>query len=86
MFVDIPLPENTQLILIAIVVFLFIVWLIHRIENRIKSLAQNAVYDKFPFLKKAVDSFEAKLEYLSRRVEAIEDRVFELEKNKTKNI
>ncbi|MGD9015599.1 MAG: hypothetical protein PVI33_06225 [Candidatus Omnitrophota bacterium] len=86
MFADIPLPENTQQIIIAVIIFLFIVWLIHRIENRIKSLAQNAVYDKFPFLKKAVDSFEAKLEFLSKRVDAIEDRIFELEKNKTKNI
>jgi len=82
----VSMTENTYQVAIAILILLFIAWLLHRIGSRIKSLAKDSVYENFPFIKKSVDSFQAKLDYLSRRVDAIEDRIFNLEKDKAKNI
>ena len=84
--INIPVPENVHQAVIAILVFLFVVWLIHRIENRIKSIAQDVAYNNFPFLKKAVESFQDKLDHLNSRVGALEDRTYNLEKDKPKNI
>jgi hypothetical protein len=84
--INIPIPQSTHQAVIAVLVFLFVMWLIHRIENRIKSIAQNVAYNNFPFLRRAVDSFQTKLDHLISRVDALEDRIYNLEKNKTKNI
>lgn len=84
--VNIPMPENINQVVIAVLIFLFVMWLIHRIEYRIKSIAQNVAYNNFPFLKKSADSFQDKLGHLTSRVDALEDRIYNLEKDKTKNI
>jgi hypothetical protein len=84
--IPVSIPENTYQVAIVILILLFVVWLLHRISNRIKSLAKDSVYENFPFIKKSVDGFQTKLDYLSKRVDAIEDRIFNLEKNKTENI
>jgi len=84
--INISLSENTYQIVIAVLIFLFLVWLIHRIETRIKSIALNVAYENFPFLKKAAEDFQTKLDHLISRVNGIEERIDILEKNKTKDI
>ena len=84
--INIPIPESTHQAAIAVLVFLFVVWLIHRIENRIKSIAKDVAYNNFPFLKKAVESFQEKLDHLTSRLDELEDRIYNLEKDKPKDV
>jgi cbb3-type cytochrome oxidase subunit 3 len=67
-------------LIFPIVIFLFIIWLVYRIENR---AAREVIYRNFPFFKEAVDSFHIKLEYLITRVDALEDKIDRIE-NKIK--
>jgi hypothetical protein len=62
------------------VIFLFIIWLVYRIENR---AAKEAIYKNFPLFKDAVDSFQLKLDYLITRVDALEEKIIRIE-NKIK--
>ena len=77
------MQDNTPhlvFIIIPIVIFLFIIWLVYRIENR---AAQEVIYKNFPFFKDSVDSFHLKLEYLITRVNMLEEKIVRLE-NKIK--
>ena len=65
------LPE----ILIPVVLFLFIIWLIYRVENR---LARRAIYRNFPFFKDAVGNFQQKIDNLNARVESLEEKLIAL--------
>jgi len=70
------MPENISQLIIPAFIFLFIMWLIHRIENR---AAKEAIFKNFPFFKDAVGSFQLKIDYLTTRVEALEEKVNKLE-------
>ena len=83
MYVHIPMPQGSQQAAIAALIFLFVMWLIVRIVSRIKSIAQNVAYNNFPFLKKSVEGFQAKLDYLTSRIDTLESRIYKLEKDKT---
>lgn len=62
--------------ILAIIIFLFIVWLVHRIENH---SAQDAIYRNFPFFEKAVNSFQFKIDNLTSRIESLEKRIKSIE-------
>lgn len=70
------MPENISRLIVPALIFLFIMWLIQRIENR---AAREAIFKNFPFFKEAVDSFQLKIDYLTTRVEALEEKVNKLE-------
>jgi pilus assembly protein TadC len=63
-------------LIIPIVIFLFIIWLVYRIENR---AAKEVIYRNFPFFKDAVDSVHLKLEYLITRVDVLEEKINRIE-------
>ena len=73
------MPDFTNQALVPVLVLLFIIWLIHRIETRMRPIAKKAVYDNFPFLKNSVDNVEQKLKYINTRMESMEVRIAELE-------
>lgn len=62
--------------ILAIIIFLFIVWLVHRIENH---SAQDVIYRNFPFFEKAVNSFQFKIDNLTSRIESLEKRIKTIE-------
>jgi uncharacterized protein YlxW (UPF0749 family) len=68
---------NFPEILIPIVLFLFIIWLTYRIENR---LARRAIYRNFPFFKDAVGNFQQKIDNLNARIESLEKKLTRLER------
>lgn len=68
---------NFPEILIPVVLFLFIFWLIYRIENRI---ARQAIYRNFPFFKDAVGNFQQKIDNLNARIELLEGKLITLER------
>ena len=74
------IPSNLSQILIPVIIFLFIVWLIHRIENRLRPMAKQAIYDNLPFLKTSAESFEQKINFLAAHLESLENRITQLEK------
>lgn len=63
-------------LIVPIVTFLFLIWLVYRIENR---AAKDAIYKNFPLFKDAVDSFQLKIDYLISRVNALEERIIRIE-------
>jgi hypothetical protein len=72
--------SHSIFLILPIVTFLFIIWLVYRIENR---AAKEVIYRNFPFFKDAVNSFQLKLEYLITRIDAVEDKIDRIE-NKIK--
>ncbi|MBM3245790.1 MAG: hypothetical protein FJZ13_00465 [Candidatus Omnitrophica bacterium] len=71
------MPQNVVPLFIPVVIFLLIILVIHRIENR---AARQTIYNNFPFFKEAVDSFQMKMDNLFARVKALEKKVNELER------
>lgn len=67
-------------LILPIITFLFIIWLVYRIENH---AAKDAIYRNFPLFKDAVDSFQLKIDYLITRVDALEEKIIRIE-NKIK--
>ncbi len=78
LFTAFMLGDMHQFIL-PVVLLLFIIWLVHRLERRI---VEGAIYKNFPFFKEAVNSFQQKLDYLDLRIEQIENRISNLERSK----
>jgi len=70
-------------IIIPGIIVLFIIWLIYRIKNRIRLVVSNEIYKNFPAIKKTIDSFEHRMNYLKTQIELLEHKITELE-NKTK--
>ena len=70
-------------ILISGIIVLLIIWLIHRIKNRIRLIVSNEIYKNFPAIKNSIDSFEHRMNYLKTQIELLEHKITELE-NKTK--
>lgn len=70
------MDENVLQLVRTVLIFLFLIWLVHRIEIR---AAKDAIYKNFPFFKDAVNNFQIKLDYLSARAEALEARIGKIE-------
>lgn len=67
---------DTRPYVLPLLVFLFMVWLLHRVEKR---AADSAIYRNFPFFKEAVNSFQQKMDYLGTRIDQLEMRMRRLE-------
>ena len=76
------MPENVYQALIPIVVILFVIWLVYRIEKRLKPMVKDEIYGNFPFFKDAIEGFGLKINYITTRIEELERRVKELESHR----
>lgn len=65
--------------ILPVILLLFIIWLVHRLERR---TIENAIYKNFPFFKEAVNSFQQKLDYFDLRLEQLENRISKIERGK----
>ena len=70
------MDENILQLAKTVLIFLFLIWLVHRIEIR---AAKDAIYKNFPFFKDAVNNFQIKVDYLAARVQALEERMGKIE-------
>lgn len=73
------MQEAIYHVVVAALILLFVLWLIYRIESRV---AKHLVYKNMPYMKDSVNSFQLKLDYLTSRINSIEEKVNNLEKNK----
>ena len=51
--------------ILPVILLLFIIWLVHRLERR---TIENAIYKNFPFFKEAANSFQQKFDYFDLRI------------------
>jgi len=72
------MPGNLNPFILPVILLLFIVWLVHRLERR---TVEDTIYKNFPFFKEAVNSFQQKLTYLDLRLTELDNRISKLEKN-----
>ncbi|RJP27190.1 MAG: hypothetical protein C4533_08260 [Candidatus Omnitrophota bacterium] len=75
MFAGAALKDGNFTIL-DILLILFVIWLVIRIENR---AARNAVYKNFPFFKEAAGGMQQKIDHLNVRMDNLEKRLAKLE-------
>jgi len=68
-------------VMLPAIIFLFMLWLMHRMEKR---TAEDAVYRNFPFFKEAVNNYQQKLDFLHLRVDTLEERIIRLETSRPK--
>lgn len=75
------MPEDLNQGVLPIIVCLFVIWLLYRINNRIaQRVVGNKITKDFPYLKSSAENFQHKVDYLNSRVEIVEQRINELEK------
>ena len=79
-FPDYIFNEN---VLIPAAIILLIIWLIYRIKRRIKLAIAKAVYTEiykhFPVIKKEMENFEYRINFLNNLTNSLERRINELE-------
>lgn len=67
--------------ILPLIVILFVIWLLYRINSRIaQKVIGNKISKDFPYLKSSAENFQHKINYLHSQVEALEQRINELEK------
>lgn len=71
--------DNVAQVLIPLVIFLFVIWLVYRIENRI---ARKTIYRNFPFFKDAVENFQQKIDNLNSRLDFLEGKIRTMQREK----
>ena len=72
------LQNDSRSYILPVVLLLFIIWLVHRLERR---AVEQAIYKNFPFFKEAVSDFSQKLTNLDLRVGELDNRLNKIEKN-----
>jgi uncharacterized protein YoxC len=70
------MDDGFFLAIIVAVIFLFVIWLIYRID---KLAAKKSIYKDFPFIKDAMDNFQHKIDYFTTRMDALEEKVNKLQ-------
>ena len=73
MFSVLPFPIDN--IIIPIIVALLIIWLVYRIQIRIKLIITREFLNNFPSIRRNVDDLESRLEYLNNRVRELEEKL-----------
>lgn len=66
--------------IISAIIFLFIIWLVHRFE---KYFGKHSLFSNFPFLKDSLENFQRKIDYLTTRIEIIEEKINKIEQRLT---
>ena len=75
------MPEDFDQVIIPIIICLFVIWLLYRINNRIaQKVVGNKISKDFPYLKSSAENFQHKIDYLVSRMEVLEQKINELEK------
>jgi hypothetical protein len=75
------MPEDFDQVILPVLVCLFVIWLLYRINNRIaKKAVGNRISKDFPYLKSSAENFQHKVDYLASRLEVIEQKINELER------
>lgn len=69
-------PDNLNQFILPIILLLFIIWLVHRLERR---AVEEVIYKNFPFFKEAVNNFQEKLNYMDLRLGDLDNRISRLE-------
>jgi hypothetical protein len=72
------MQSDSRIFILPVVLLLFIIWLVHRLEKR---TVEEAIYKNFPFFKEAVGDFQQKLSNIDLRLGQLEGRINNLEKN-----
>ncbi len=75
------MPEDFDQVILPVIVCLFVLWLLYRINNRIaQRVVRNKISKDFPYLKTSAENFQHKVDYLHSRVEVLEQRINEFER------
>ncbi len=75
------MPDDLSEGILPLLVILFVIWLLHRINNRIaQKVVGNRISKDFPYLKSSAENFQHKLDYLYSQIEILEQRINGLEK------
>ncbi len=75
------MPEDFNEGILPLLVILFVIWLLYRINSRIANkVVGNRISKDFPFLKSSAENFQHKVDYLHSQMELLEQRINELEK------
>jgi hypothetical protein len=72
------IQKDVRSFILPVVLLLFIIWLVHRLERR---AVEEVIYKNFPFFKEAVGDFQQKLSNIDLRVGELEVRISRLENN-----
>ncbi|GEM_PF-1860975 len=75
------MPEDFDQVILPVIICLFVIWLLYRINNRIaKSVVGNKLSKDFPYLKSSAENFQHKVDYLASRLEVLEQKINEIER------
>lgn len=74
------MPDDMSHTIFPLVIILFVIWLLYRINNRIaNNVMGNRMSKDFPFLKASAENFQRKIDYLNSQIEVLGQRINHLE-------
>ena len=67
--------EEFVKVIIPTIIALLIIWLIYRINNKIRIAIRNEIYSNFPSIKDTIDNFQRRVDFLKTQVEVLENKI-----------
>ena len=78
------MSEEFVKVIIPTIIALLIIWLIYRINNKIRIAIRNEIYSNFPSIKDTIDNFQRRVDFLKTQVEVLENKIKDLENKASK--